>query len=77
MCVVWHHLKKNYLLDNALHYAISKGLLYFRSTSCPSEALGSQNVSHKKTGSLDGSNGEVPKSSSRPKQPAPLVRERY
>ncbi|XP_042907887.1 E3 ubiquitin-protein ligase SH3RF3 isoform X3 [Parasteatoda tepidariorum] len=48
-----------------------------RSTSCPSEALGSQNANHKKTGSLDGSNGEVPKSSSRPKQPAPLVRERF
>ncbi|KFM81841.1 SH3 domain-containing RING finger protein 3, partial [Stegodyphus mimosarum] len=55
----------------------SLSAVHVRSTSCPSEALGSQNVSHKKTGSLDGSNGEVPKSSSRPKQPAPLVRERF
>ncbi|GIX92977.1 e3 ubiquitin-protein ligase SH3RF3 [Caerostris extrusa] len=54
----------------------SLSAVHVRSTSCPSEALGSQ-VNHKKTGSLDGSNGEVPKSSSRPKQPAPLVRERF
>ncbi|KAG8196985.1 hypothetical protein JTE90_013133 [Oedothorax gibbosus] len=57
----------------------SLSAVHVRSTSCPSEALGSQ-VNHKKTGSLDGSNnGDAqPKtSSSRPKQPAPLVRERF
>lgn len=56
----------------------SLATVHVRSTSCPSEALGSQSVNHKKTGSLDGSgNSEVPRSSSRPKQPAPLVRERF
>ncbi|KAH7968837.1 hypothetical protein HPB52_011716 [Rhipicephalus sanguineus] len=44
-----------------------------QSGSCPSEVLGSQQALHKKTSSLDGNDSLK----ARPKQPAPLVRERF
>ncbi|KAH6935744.1 hypothetical protein HPB50_008886 [Hyalomma asiaticum] len=48
-------------------------VVHIRSGSCPSEALGSQQALHKKTSSLDGNDSLK----ARPKQPAPLVRERF
>lgn len=51
----------------------SLAVVHVRSGSCPSEALGNQQASHKKTSSLDGNDTLK----ARPKQPAPLVRERF
>ncbi|KAL1427481.1 hypothetical protein MTO96_017196 [Rhipicephalus appendiculatus] len=48
-------------------------VVHIRSGSCPSEVLGSQQALHKKTSSLDGNDSLK----ARPKQPAPLVRERF
>lgn len=48
-------------------------VVHIRSGSCPSEVLGSQQALHKKTSSLDGNDSLK----TRPKQPAPLVRERF
>lgn len=48
-------------------------VVHIRSGSCPSEVLGSQQGLHKKTSSLDGNDSLK----ARPKQPAPLVRERF
>ncbi|XP_076319418.1 E3 ubiquitin-protein ligase SH3RF3-like [Tachypleus tridentatus] len=51
--------------------------MHVRSGSCPSKALGGHQVSHKKSNSLDVNNADHAKPSSRPRQPAPLVRERF
>ncbi|XP_037569156.1 E3 ubiquitin-protein ligase SH3RF3 isoform X1 [Dermacentor silvarum] len=48
-------------------------VVHIRSGSCPSEVLGNQQALHKKTSSLDGTDSLK----ARPKQPAPLVRERF
>ncbi|XP_064482019.1 E3 ubiquitin-protein ligase SH3RF3-like isoform X2 [Ornithodoros turicata] len=53
--------------------AASLAVVHVRSGSCPSEVLGSQQASHKKSNSLDGNDTMK----TRPKQPAPLVRERF
>ncbi|XP_029834836.2 E3 ubiquitin-protein ligase SH3RF3 isoform X2 [Ixodes scapularis] len=53
--------------------AATMPVVHIRSGSCPSEALGTQQALHKKTSSLDGSDSLK----TRPKQPAPLVRERF
>ncbi|XP_067134442.1 E3 ubiquitin-protein ligase SH3RF1-like isoform X2 [Centruroides vittatus] len=52
-------------------------LVHVRSVSCPSEALGSQTALHKKSCSLDGNAAGVQRLSSRSKQPAPLIKERF
>lgn len=52
-------------------------LVHVRSVSCPSEALGSQTALHKKSCSLDGNTAGVQRLSSRSKQPAPLIKERF